>query len=528
MYLQSNVFKGINSISSEINNIPGSIVELPGDRIYSNEPVTVKYVIFPNGNIQKLNMTLSSDPLSVQPLLGGYNWAILVTDQGQTYNISNIQEPASGGQALLPGLPAGSFLGGYLIQYGGSNHYYIPGQYGVGSEIPSFFQGYVSSVFSNFNPEMNQGFSFIDPVHYLYGSLYNVSVLFPLYGSAVSLDLTMPLAKVQENNGVLSTLYCSNMAIVGTTELGYSTLPVSLVITSPQGEESIWIKYQSYSQYSYSISSLGYACPLNLMNNPNVGYYEVRVNGITGLAQAQAYHQNMNLTIQDTNNGLEFVVNGEPLIFNSVTGNNVNLQDTPYIPAHLLNGQAILNLPAGTDATEYFCPYTNRGPNPSSYQVTGTPNVLLASLKVLNSTPIEIPKGNITQIGAGGITLINTGISCYYTAGDLYFYQVNVTLDSTYPQVVYMGGPVEFNGFTGNQYYIGSWSPTFYDSAQQELVPVYPGVHHYVFYFGVTYSFVVLGGHLAIPSLNYGQDYSATLSLSNGATLTLNLNAYKS
>ncbi|MEM4146608.1 MAG: hypothetical protein QXH41_02905, partial [Metallosphaera sp.] len=120
LYFQNVSFQGIRAVTSDLNNIPASIVELPGDRIYSDRPVTIAYVIYPDGETEQLNMSISSDPVSISSIIGGYKWAILVTNQGEYFNVSNIP-PLSQTDTLtptlpIPDLPPGSVLGAYSIQ----------------------------------------------------------------------------------------------------------------------------------------------------------------------------------------------------------------------------------------------------------------------------------------------------------------------------------------------------------------------------------------------------------------------------
>ncbi|BCS94123.1 hypothetical protein [Metallosphaera javensis (ex Sakai et al. 2022)] len=516
LYVQNSTFKGISYVASQVDNVPASVVELPGGQIYSNEPVNISYVIFPNGQFEKVNMKIGAQPKYIGSILGGYGWALAVTDQGQVFNISNIQLSGGDSQSIFPWLPSGSLVGGYSYQYGGKVYYYVPGQYDIGSTIPSSFQGYVSSTFTGFDPLMSQGFTYTFPSHYLYGSIYNSSILFPFYnGSALELQFSWTLGRIWETGGY-SNCYESG-PINGYLDLGYATLPISLVIYTPQQTQVIWMEYHSYPvSFLTPLAFVAAFSPANVMDNPNIGYYTVRVGSITATSQAQTFIGSLNMTIQDTPRGIEILLDGQPLVFNTVTGNGVTEYDTPFIPEHLLHGEAILNLPAGDEA---YCGNYVVASNPASLTNGPYAVILLNKLSIANGTQLNGSPGSVFQIGNGGITLVNTNIFCWNTQGTIYFYEVNVTLDSTYPSVVY-AEPVNFNG---NQYYTGTWS---YFSPNEQRVAIYPGMHNYTFYFGTTYSYVALGGHLVSPSLNQGQYYSVSLPLSSGGELYLNLKAY--
>lgn len=53
LYLQNSTFKGISYVASQLDNAPASIVQLPGGQVYSNNPVNISYVVFPNGQFEK-------------------------------------------------------------------------------------------------------------------------------------------------------------------------------------------------------------------------------------------------------------------------------------------------------------------------------------------------------------------------------------------------------------------------------------------------------------------------------------------
>ncbi|MEM3914623.1 MAG: hypothetical protein QXX67_04725 [Metallosphaera sp.] len=529
LYFQNVSFQGIRAVTSDLNNIPASIVELPGDRVYSDRPVTIAYVIYPDGETEQLNMSISSDPVSISSIIGGYKWAILVTNQGEYFNVSNIP-PLSQTDTLtptlpIPDLPPGSVLGAYSIQdfnvytdpldptfkvtVPTQSYYYVPGQYNIGDEIPQQFQSYASSNFENFNPIMTQGFTFIYPQHFEDNSIYNASLLFPFYnGTSINLNISWSLGQVFQGGTFSAGIISQTLG--PEIDCGYFTLPLSLVITSGQSTEWIWIEYHSYSEHIVALTSYTSFGVGNVMDNPDIGFYIVKVNGITAISQVQQFQGSLSLDIQDTPKGLEFLINGEPLVFNSVSfGSSGYQEDTPFVPAHLIHGVAIVNLPAGSQASS------------GSTEVKGNPSILLSGIQILNRTTLEgVPTGSVSQVGDGGVTLVNTGIFCYVTQGNLYMYEVNVTLDSTYNSIVY-ADPVIFNG---NQYYIGTWG---YFSPNIEPLTIYPGVHSYKFYFGVTYSYVQWGTGLTInPSLDKGQIYTSTLPLSNGGEASLNLVAY--
>ncbi len=516
LYIQNSTFKGISYVASHLDNAPASIVQLPGGQVYSNNPVNISYVIFPNGQFEKINIRIGSQPRSISSLLGGYGWLLVVTDQGQVFNISNIAESVGSSQSIYPWLPSGSLVGGYSYQYEGKVYYYIPGQYDIGSIITSSFQGYVSSSFTGFDPEMTQGFTYTYPNHYLYGYIYNSSILFPFYnGSSIELQYSWTLGRIWET-GWYSNPYESG-PINGYLDLGYATLPLSLVIYTPQQTQVIWIEYHSYPvSFLTPLAFVAAFSPANVMDNPNIGYYTVKINSITATSHAQSFTGSADMSIQDTPEGIEILINGQPLMFNTVVGNGVEEFDTPFIPGHLLHGEAILNLPAGEEASCGNYVVTN---DPGSLSNGPYTVVLLSKLSVSNGTPVDGPVGSVFQVGGGGITLVNTNIFCWNTEGTIYFYKVNVTLDSTYPSVVY----AESVNLNGNQYYTGYWS---YFSPYEQRLAIYPGIHNYTFYFGTIYSYVAPGGHLVTPSLNQGQLYSASLPLSSGGELYLSLKAY--
>mgnify|MGYP001772507187 CR=1 FL=1 len=55
-------------------------------------PVTITYIIYPNGSIVKANITVSSG-IPIEKITGGQEWAIVVTNQGTWYNVSNVSIP---------------------------------------------------------------------------------------------------------------------------------------------------------------------------------------------------------------------------------------------------------------------------------------------------------------------------------------------------------------------------------------------------------------------------------------------------
>jgi len=520
LYLQNSYFKVINEALNQAGSSHSPLVELPGDEVYSINPTTIRYVIYPDGSTNKEDIHVSSTPMSLSYILGGYGWALLVTQNGQVFNFSNIENTTTkiDGVSLIGWLPPGSVIGGYSIQSSnGQLFYYIPGQYDIVNYIPDSLKGYVASSFTNFEPYETQGFTYTYPLHYLYGSIYNASIMFPFQnGSSITLKFSWTLSKILESRPFSYT----ERTIIGNVDLGHATLPISLVIISPYGNEYLWIEYHSYSQYFLTPLPYVYACVAsNLMDNADIGYYTVDVNGYQGIAQAHNFSSTMLLTIQDTPKGLEFLVNGAPLVFNTVARTasyscpTLVAQDTPYIPAHLDHGIAILNLPAGQ--------YAKSSLTPDCYTVDGNPVVTLSSLNIDNQTrSTGSASGMIFQVGKGGITLVNTGIFCPNTEGTLYFYKVNVTLDSTSPVPV-LAEPVNFEG---NELYIGSWTPF---APNDVPLVIYPGTHSYTFYFGVISSYVNGGGILVTPSLSSGSTYYISIPLSNGETINLEVVSYQ-
>ncbi|QKQ99284.1 hypothetical protein GWK48_01735 [Metallosphaera tengchongensis] len=506
LYIENQTFNGLNTVSKQLLNTPSTLIELPGDQVYSNRPVSIKYVIYPNGQIQEENLKITSTPMDISGVLGGFGWALLVTSDGQSFNISNIKLLSDANSAYFGlNLPPGSMIGGYSIDYNGNLFYYIPGQYQAGDEIPSSLQSYVSSQFTNFDPTntVSTGLSYTYSHQFLYGALFNSSILFPFYnGSSLTFGITWILGDLQEKGLTFTAVtpyatFCS-VPLENYMDMGYFSLPLSLNILSPQGNEYIWIEYHSYSYstlfYDRFLNIYGAS---NLMDNPDIGYFVVNVNGYVGRAESQIFPNGITLTILDTPKGIEFLANGKPILFNEIQGYGKTLYDTAFFPVHLIHGEAVVNLPAGTPV------------NYGNYEINGRPVILLSSLQLGSSIALNPPNGTVIQLGTGCISEINTGVYDQLFGEYLYFYKVNVTLDSTFGTDV-LAEPVDFSG---NQYYIGYWNAF---SLEDQPLIIQPGIHTYTFYFGATEG---------EASLNKNEIYTISLPLSMGTNLYLNVNA---
>ena len=55
-------------------------------------PVKITYIIYPNGTIKKTDIFIQSQ-IPLENITGNQKWAVVVTDQGTWYNISNVTVP---------------------------------------------------------------------------------------------------------------------------------------------------------------------------------------------------------------------------------------------------------------------------------------------------------------------------------------------------------------------------------------------------------------------------------------------------
>ncbi|BBG23237.1 hypothetical protein IC006_0521 [Sulfuracidifex tepidarius] len=86
---------------SQRSSISNSLEFSPIEEIYSSQgqpelvsssgkTLTINYVIFPNGNVKREDLTIASTPVPVSSLAQGYNgWFIVVTNNGEEYNVSS-------------------------------------------------------------------------------------------------------------------------------------------------------------------------------------------------------------------------------------------------------------------------------------------------------------------------------------------------------------------------------------------------------------------------------------------------------
>ncbi|BBG27772.1 hypothetical protein IC007_2326 [Sulfuracidifex tepidarius] len=98
---QSSVFAGQqSSVSKTLEFSPLVEVYSQGEPLLmssSGEPLYVKYLIFPDGEVKSVNVEISSKPLPVSSLVNNYNgWFIAVTNDGEEYNVSDypLQDPS--------------------------------------------------------------------------------------------------------------------------------------------------------------------------------------------------------------------------------------------------------------------------------------------------------------------------------------------------------------------------------------------------------------------------------------------------
>jgi len=57
-----------------------------------SEPITITYIIYPNGTVQSTNIAVHSQ-IPVSKILGKQQWVIIVSNTGYWYNVTNITVP---------------------------------------------------------------------------------------------------------------------------------------------------------------------------------------------------------------------------------------------------------------------------------------------------------------------------------------------------------------------------------------------------------------------------------------------------
>lgn len=86
----TNILYSINKVKQTVLFQEG--YEKNGTYLVVTEPVTITYVIYPNGTVQSTNITVYSQ-IPVSKILGKQQWAIIVSNTGQWYNLTNITIP---------------------------------------------------------------------------------------------------------------------------------------------------------------------------------------------------------------------------------------------------------------------------------------------------------------------------------------------------------------------------------------------------------------------------------------------------
>ncbi|BCS91343.1 MAG: hypothetical protein ARM1_0800 [Candidatus Micrarchaeota archaeon] len=453
-----------------------------------------------------------------------------ITSNTITNRSSNVTGLSNNTNPFLFGLPNGTILGGYQKFNSNGTYYYIPGQYNAPlHSLVSGGSGYVSGLFTGLNPIQTQGFTYLFPDKYCsFGNLNglcNVSVMVPFTnGSTINFRIEQDLANIITQTTLYNPVSGCPSPVYG-VDLGNTTIPLSVVILSPQGNQYISIEYNSYSEFY--LTTAPFLCigdVSEVANNPSIGRFYVNVNG-TGYSAQSNLFPNLPyvLSIHQTDKGLEILVNGKPLVFNNI--------GSPFIPFNIHHGVMIINLPQGSSYNTYL--YTSISVfAPNNYSYTSITGFGINN----NSAPIYF-NGTIREVNANNtIRLVDTGIQDW-DEGFYYEFQVNVTLNSTYNRTVTASlvffpnnNPEPNIGVYGyyplGYYLVQNYNPniTYYDSIYNVPLEIQPGAHNYEFDFGATGSYVVYGGFYVRPRLQNGSEYNLSLITSAG-NYTISLKA---